>query len=180
MFYENTTYQTFNSDFQRRDTRAKILSFSELEQGWHFGDGSPLNNVIIQKALDLLDLLISSGFGRTNAFPGTNGDLIVTAYFWDYYLEFTIESNEALSFILEENDNELEYEEGLPFNDGSRLINSFWEKIWNAFGSSNTYTGTATLTDSKAVHSRILALLEESPSFPDLVYAKRETQYVLT
>lgn len=89
-----------------RQTAEKIRSFRELPTGWHYGNGNAPSDETIQKALTLNSELALSGFSKTNAFPGIEGEIQVTAYHGPLYLEFTIEPDKGITFIYEHNGEE--------------------------------------------------------------------------
>jgi hypothetical protein len=98
-------------------TTAKILSFRELPVGWHFGGGVPPMNETIAAALKLNQEAEASGFDKTNAFPGIEGEIQVTAYLGALCLEFTIERDGGITFVKEQDDRELFYESGLTLDE---------------------------------------------------------------
>jgi hypothetical protein len=179
MISDDTTYGPVYYRPTRSDIEARILSFGELGDGWHFGEGQAPPIDIIDRAIELHHILKSSGFRSTNAFPGIDGEVIVSAYRENFYLEFTLEVDGSLSFIFEQNDVEEISIEGLTIENVLSVIDDTWDKIWNALGSSNTFKGTHFVIFSKAVHSLTPEVLEESRSLADVVYMNRETQYVL-
>ena len=95
------------------ETKAKLISFAELENGWHYGEGVPAKPEVIASALAILDKLSSVGIERVNAFPGIAGEARVTAYIEDDYHEFTVETNGIISYVHEQLDEEVESREGL-------------------------------------------------------------------
>ena len=97
-------------------TAEKILSFRELPVGWHYGDGAPPTNKTVDAALRLNEEAISSGFEKTNAFPGVEGEIQVTAYTDSLCLEFTIEPG-GITFVEEQNGQEIAYESALTLDE---------------------------------------------------------------
>ncbi len=78
-------------------TVSKILSFRKLKRGWHYGQGSAISHGIIEKALRIHSVMLSLGFFETNAFPGVDGEVLLTCYFRDHCIEVTIEANSDYS-----------------------------------------------------------------------------------
>jgi hypothetical protein len=61
-------------------TLTKINSFASLPDGWDYGDGVPASVNTVSRARDMYYELTQLGFTRTEAFPGTDGGIQVTAY----------------------------------------------------------------------------------------------------
>ena len=69
-----------------------------------------------------------SGF-RNNQFVGDSGEIRLTVYHGDYYLEFTIETDDTISYLCEDGGEEDDYQEGLSLNEAIEIINSFKQSI---------------------------------------------------
>jgi hypothetical protein len=93
-------------------TASKIDSFSQLPQGWHFGEGGPLGLSTIQKAIKLHIKAKMCGL-QTDAFPGFNGEIQVSCYHGQETLTFTIEETGVISFLFERGTEEIEHAENL-------------------------------------------------------------------
>src|SRR5712692_6131611 len=100
-------------DDRIRQMDKKIINFQTLKAGWHFGEGIPPGSDAIHKALKLNSSLSAVGFKKTNAFPGVNGEIQVTAYHQSIYLEMTIEPDGLITFVYEDGDQEVEYRQML-------------------------------------------------------------------
>lgn len=98
-------------------TAEKILSFSELPVGWHYGDGAPPANETIDAALRLNEEAAQAGFEKTNAFPGVEGEVQVTAWIGSLCLEFTIERDGRITFVQEQAQREIAYESALTLDE---------------------------------------------------------------
>jgi hypothetical protein len=61
-------------------TLAKIDSFASLPVGWDYGQGVPASVNTVSLARALYYELTQLGFTRTEAFPGTDGGIQLTAY----------------------------------------------------------------------------------------------------
>lgn len=95
------------------EIEAKIKGYGSLRPGWHYGEGVTPPDSNIQTALKLHDTFLDEGFTRTNAFPGVDGEVRVTAYHNQYYLELTVEVDGSITFVYESGDEEIAYEENL-------------------------------------------------------------------
>jgi len=92
----------------RTGTPGKILGFTELPTGWHYGNGGPISVDVVQIALDLNAYLVSSGLINTDAFPGANGEIQLTAYHTtadgrQHFIGIMIEPTRELSLVYEIN-----------------------------------------------------------------------------
>lgn len=96
-------------------TIVKIKSFEKLQPGWSFGEGSQFEKDILTKGIKLIKIAGSFGFKETDAFPGLNGEVMVTLYLEENYWEFTIQPDRNVTFVQEKNDETIIYEEGLSF-----------------------------------------------------------------
>jgi hypothetical protein len=105
---------------------SKIKSFSNLANGWHFGAGIAIPKANIKAALDLVVFLERNSIINLDAFPGTNGEVQVTAYPENgSFLEVTIPNPGSVELILEDSDgNELLTEDSISMNEGKDLISS--------------------------------------------------------
>lgn len=112
------------------ETIEKIDSFLKLEKGWHYGEGDVPSKKTVESAKNLAEQAIWSSFD-TNAFPGIDGEILVTVYSKDYCLEFTVESDGKIIFVYEFNDQEIEYSEGLNFREAQKKLDDFCERIYN-------------------------------------------------
>jgi hypothetical protein len=103
-------------------THKKILSFRALKKGWHFGEGVPLDELKLTQAIELNREAVQLGFLRTNAFPGVDGEIRVTVYHQEHYLEFTIETDDTITYIHEIDNREIENREGLSLEEAKGEI----------------------------------------------------------
>ena len=78
-------------------TERKIRSFLAISYGWHYGSGRPALISTVRKALSILWNYIDLGFTETGAFPGVNGEIMVTAYSGQHCVELTIENDNTFT-----------------------------------------------------------------------------------
>lgn len=123
-------------------TEKKINSFKQLKKGWHYGEGVSFKSTVLKQAIELNSYARSLGFLKTDAFPGINGEIMVTIYHLEHYLEFTIEDTETITFCREKNDIETSYQEGLKFEQVKEKIKNFGKEIWTQFA---YYTSNITI-----------------------------------
>lgn len=124
-------------------TIKKILGFEKRGHGWHFGEGVPPSKDIISKALLIVKKAIKAEFD-TDAFPGVDGEIMVTIYHKDDYMEFTIEGDGKVTFVHEQGEEEISYKEGLEINNALREMRNIGKYLWNI---SEAFTETITIKD---------------------------------
>jgi hypothetical protein len=137
-------------------TIRKIADFTRLPRGWHYGEGVPASRLLALRAVLFLSRpTLILGSVRTDAFPGINGEIQVTIYRGKSYLELTIEPNGKTTFVRENDDVEIEYQQDLSSQEIEDRLSEWEREIWGSFGSSTTAT-TIRLSD----------VLRASPSKP--------------
>lgn len=144
-------------------TTLKIRSFKRLLEGWHYGKGVPPTNAAIEQALKLNSGALSSGFLKTDAFPGIDGEILVAVYYGEWYLEFTLEANMSVTFVAEKNREEVEYVEGLSVEDALNKIAQYREKVWTLSGLSILSISTIAQASSRVWPLRIQVMGREYP-----------------
>jgi hypothetical protein len=136
-------------------TAKKITGFEQLQPGWHYGGATPPTQHSIDLALSLNVAIWYAGFRRTNAFPGVDGEVRVTGYHGTIYLECTVELNGHITLVLEQDDREVMYREGLSMNEAFAELSKLRGITWASSGSSIRATTTPTEDVSQASHSDI-------------------------
>jgi len=141
-------YNTLNAN----NTENKILDFEDIEDGWHFGEGIAVSRRAIQDACRLHDTFLEYGFYETDAFPGLAGEVRVTAYWKDYYFEFTRERDGRWRFIEEVNGSEIEDAErdNLSLSETQKTVEEIAQRLWTTFATSQETTGMPNCNDFKA------------------------------
>jgi hypothetical protein len=160
-------------------TEAKLQSFRQLPPGWNYGEGVPSNQVAFDNALCLLCEATRSGFYDTDAFPGTDGEIMLTIYFSEHYLEFILELDGSVTFCYERADQEISYVEGLSLSDAANRIAELWDEIWTRSESlTDNVITTHENTGSSVSHSGIQAATQEFRSLIVSVSAALEEPFV--
>lgn len=103
--------------------KEKVESFRNLELGWFYGSGIKPTDATIRNSLILLEEIINSGFEKTDAFPGENGEIQVTGYLRDEYIEIIVDSDNINLISFEVNDEEVYYKEDISISNTLQLIN---------------------------------------------------------
>jgi len=87
-------------------TLAKIEGFQALEEGWRFGEGHAAEPSVVLRARKLVKHAEKNGWD-SDAFPGANGEILITADRGGQHFEFIVETNGSLTVIEERNGVEL-------------------------------------------------------------------------
>lgn len=143
-------------------TKEKILSFGKLEKGWNYGEGIPIAANILDKGVKLVDVLNDNDFMVTDAFPGLNGELRITAYYDEYYIEFTFEEVDNISFSLELHGVE-QVEEKLTYRQAESKIREIRTDICATSNLSTELTMMFNLEHFKTWFLKIPEMVQEYP-----------------
>ncbi|MCB8880088.1 hypothetical protein ACELLULO517_07565 [Acidisoma cellulosilytica] len=96
---------------------AKIDGFLRLEKGWHYGSGVPVSRALVGRAKLLINLFHALGFPNVDAFPGVDGELMISAFEEGHCIEVTLELDGTFRLLHEDKGQEVFYEEGLSTYD---------------------------------------------------------------
>jgi len=97
-----------------------IRSFSELPEGWNFGEGRAPSREVINKAIEVY------GCGKSfmltgNAFPLEDGEIEISFSNQDHFIDILITSQSTLEYTYEigkgDEYNEIEHIENISFNE---------------------------------------------------------------
>lgn len=64
----------------------KLYSFRRLSRGWHYGEGGPIEDAIINRAKEVFEFFQEVGFPKHNFFAACDRGVLVTAYNGDLYI----------------------------------------------------------------------------------------------
>lgn len=140
-------------------TAKKIRSFGSLPIGWHYGQGGPLSVDVINKALAIDGYYRQLGFTTTDAFPGADGELMITAYRGPNCIETIISFDLHYSVTHERDDEEISATQGVSEIIAERVIKKIGAKIWRSLGLLGLSTESTTTKrgrGSQASRSRTL------------------------
>lgn len=144
---------TSASDFVSA-TAVKIESFRSLPVGWHYGQGGPLSVDVVNKALQIDAYYRQLGFTTTDAFPGANGELMITAYRGPHCIETIISTDLRYSVTHERDDAEISATPDVDEIIAKRTIKQIGAEIWRSFGLFTESTTTKGGRGSQALHSK--------------------------
>ena len=120
---------------EQDSTVQKILSFLRLPTGWCYGRGRAPSQSVADLAIKWATATRAIGFQTTNAFPGENGEISVTAYHQNHYVEAIIETTGLISLHYEKDDTPVWSHENLPLDRARQYITAVAGEIWNTPGS---------------------------------------------
>jgi hypothetical protein len=136
----------------------KLRHFRSLRIGWHYGRGKPPAEKTMEAASWLHREALFLGFTSMDAFPGVNGEIMLTIYApGSNYMELTVEPDGTISFAHEIN----RAEQPVPDNrisalDARHLLKNIASSIWSMSISSISPTTTPTGTNLKVWLSKTL------------------------
>lgn len=124
----------------------KLKAFEDFEQGWHYGQGVPFSPETLGRAFRIADLAQFFDVEHTDAFPGVDGEIMVTLYKGNLCFEVTAEPDGSFIF-LEERDGVQLNEQRISLTqlvrEISRLGGRFWKSSGSFIGHITTNTGNA-------------------------------------
>ena len=149
-----TTYQTIQ----------KVRGFGELPNGWHFGSGRAPSADTLATAKQVLSSIEQLGFDQTDAFPGVDGEVLLTVYNELDYYEFTVECDGYITFLYERNGEDIIYQEGLTLSESLSRLADYEAVTWDSQELFTSDIMTLQGVISKASVLRIPAMAAESRS----------------
>jgi len=121
------------------ETTSKIRGFLNYPENWCYGSGLKFTSSVIDLVVKLNTLAVESGYLTTDAFPGIEGDIKFTIYHENICLEFNVNLDLSIDYILEVGGEE-EQNISLSIDDAENIITTFAEDLW----SRGYYTPTGT------------------------------------
>lgn len=112
------------------ETANKLQNFLALKKGWNFGEGEVFEIEIINLATALHEEFLLRNFIETDAFPGSNGEVMLTIYHEEHYLEFILELDRTITLLYEVNDQEVFSKEKLSISTTITWLDKFMEILW--------------------------------------------------
>lgn len=147
--FDESEFRIFGSiDHYPSNAARKLAEFKNLPEGWNYGCGVPIRNDVFERATILQEHIEELLISKTDAFPGSDGDVCITAYHFSHYLEVTVEVDLTVSVSYEVDDIEISSKEELSLVEAKKELRRAVEKIW---ASSDLFTRAITMqpeTDS--------------------------------
>ena len=117
----------------------KILAFASLPVGWHYGTGVPPSPKAVRVALAYLAFLSALGFAENDAFPGADGEIMVTVYLDNSYIQVSLEADESIDINYKIGMADEEYIENMSSVEAllrlPDIANQIKREAWNTSGS---------------------------------------------
>ena len=151
-------------------TEKKILGFSNYQNGWNYGEGVTPSQETIHLALGLLNVLKMLAFLSTDAFLGNSGEIQVTTYDKEDFLEFTIEPDNLITFVHETSGQVNSYVEGLSINEAVNKLYQYRTNQWASLSELSTKNITTKSSSVLQVFRSNPQVTEESPLLIRSVY----------
>lgn len=146
----------FGPSSLRSKTERKLLSFKNLPDGWNYGCGRAIEDDVYKCATILLQYVNQLGISKTDVFPGTDGDVCLTAYRFSHYIEMVVEVDLTIAISHEVGEDEVLSKGGLTLAEAKTELMGVIKGIW---GSSDLSTQPITIksrTDLITWHSESL------------------------
>jgi hypothetical protein len=151
------------------NTEEKIRSFSTLPVGWHYGSGRAPSPEMIATAIQWHRHLTGLGFTVIDAFPGINGEIMVTAYEGAHYVELLLDTISTVSLIHERDGKEVRSLDQVTPDQARRALGEFTGEIWNTSGYFIQSISTVNTASLRASRSRSMTTERPSSSWPVLL-----------
>ena len=142
-------------------TKAKILRFADLPDGWHFGQGKAASWGTVGSALSVLGLGDVLGL-PSDAFPGADGEIAVSFYGEGEVFEVVVGPHGVETAFSEPLDGgqgcDVEVPDISTYGEVySRLLNLVAEPEWHSHDLSVHFISTSTYQELPTLHSSIQA-----------------------
>ena len=149
-------------------TEQKIRSFLSFQPGWSHGAGVAFDTQVLAEAIELNKAVVRAGLYVTDAFPGLFGEIMVTIYHRNHYLEFIREIDGSITFHHERGSEEIGAQEGLSLAEALTIIDQFREEAWKQSEFSRNVSLTLGNAISRVLPSEQVEIRQESRWFPSV------------
>ena len=139
-------------------TTKKIMAFRRLTDGWHYGEGYHVDESVVNTALELHKRILSLGLYETDAFPGIEGNIVLTVYSGTECLEFTLMSNGNIQYCRERDDVEVCEEVSLTILQAENILKDFRQGTCRQFDFSTLDTMIAAKNAFVPRHLHVLGM----------------------
>lgn len=128
-------------------TIQKIRSFAQLSEGWHYGEGVPVNPNSGEKAERFLLTAEAWGIEEANAFPGIDGEVELTFYLGDKTFAFLFELDGTVSITEERGDKIISDVYEQPYQVAEQKLWELSQKMQTIYVSFTLDIGTRVIKD---------------------------------
>ncbi len=145
-----------------------IRSFSELLEGWNFGEGKAPSSEVIKKAIQVYRL--GKSFGLIgNAFPVGDGEIEISLSYQDHFIDILITAQNTLEYTYEigigDEYNEIEHVESISFDEAESKLRALEEMKSCDSLEYSMVEGLIGIRED----SRVVALEKSVPGSPSLI-----------
>lgn len=130
----------------------KLREMEELKTGWYYGEGKAPIPEAIRAVRRLLLKACSFGYANMDVFPMTNGEVRLSVYFADGYIELTPLKSGTVEAFGEVNGEVTVDEDCIDFETAIELLKELAPKSWSSYalspGSSSSHISTASTVDA--------------------------------
>ncbi len=144
-------------------TDSKIRSYETYEANWNFGEGVRFNDQEIGRALRMRQLFQLLGYTATDAFPGSIGEIAITAYKDDYFLQVIVEPGGLASVMVKDGHRVMVREYHVTEARAKRLLREASRAVW-VISEELTSKSTTTLGSSGSIPWHSDTLRTQLPS----------------
>jgi hypothetical protein len=133
-------------------TDDKIASFAELPEGWDYGKGAPIPQETLESAFAWNSFLRAHNFFETDAFPGSDGEVVVATGYGNHYLEIIIEPDGRISVAYDVKGKQEQYFPNLSLSDALTALLKIVGQIWNVSAYYTQINSTGEQASSLGLH----------------------------
>lgn len=158
-----------------QETQRKITSFADLPDGWHYGDGVAPTPNMITAAYQWHSKLAAMGFSLTDAFPGVEGEILLSGYRDNHTFELMLETDYSVSFYHEDDGKIVFSSLRNSQQDAENAIKDATGELWSTSDFFTIDISTVKGIASQEWRSKIMEVA--APSFSMIAFAKQEYHY---
>jgi hypothetical protein len=122
------------SNIPLSEVERKISSFAALPNGWDYGRGGPISQAVLDSAFEWNRFFRQHGFSETDAFPGGDGEVVITAGYGDHDIELIVEPDGKISVAYDRGGKHQLYRADLASIEATWVVTNLMGQIWNASG----------------------------------------------
>ncbi len=154
-------------------TAVKVLEFGRLPAGWAYGQGGAIEPAVISRGLAWIEYIEAIGVKKMNAFPGEEGNLLITSYVDGDIISIDILTDGMVSVLHERAEDELLDRPCVGEAEAFSLVAAAMETACATSASLTRNIGTSKQIASRAQPSRTPQKPEEAepPSLRRRVYS---------
>lgn len=131
-----------------------ILSYLELQPGWHYGEGDSAKAGAVLHALLVVSLLRRAGVETFETFPLVDGGVMVSAYRGGEFVDVTCHATGSFAVLHEKDDIEIFDRADLTFRQVASYVEGLQWQSRNFFASYIQCTSAPNSDASRVSHSR--------------------------